>query len=114
MLEKSSSARGESADLNAAMFFVPLEAIQIWQPLLSAAMEWNGRILEIVTTLNKGWLHFANRRFEEDLALQEHLWGCKTLQDVWGVCNEYSQKAVNDYQRGFAEIARLGAGPQAS
>jgi hypothetical protein len=114
MLEKSSSARGQNADLNTLMFSAPMEALQFWQPVMSAAVEWNGRIFEVVTTLNKVWLDLVNRRFEQDMALQQHLWGCKTLEDVWGVCNEYSQKAVNDYQRGFAEIARLGAGPQAS
>jgi hypothetical protein len=46
MLEKSSLARGESADLNATMFLTLTEAVKMWQPVLSVAIEWNGRILE--------------------------------------------------------------------
>jgi hypothetical protein len=114
MLEKSSLTHGESADLNATMFFALTEAFKVWQPVLSAAIEWNGRILEIATSVNKELLEFANRRFEDDVAFQRHLWGCTSFQNVWGICNEYFQKAIKDHQRGFVEMAMVGAGPRAN
>jgi hypothetical protein len=110
MTEKSSSSGGEKADWTITMLSVPMAAIELWRPVMSAAVEWNRKVSEIAFGLNKEWLDFLNRRFAEDIALQEHLGPCKSFEEVWGVYADFSKKAVDDYQKEYAEIVKLGTG----
>jgi ABC-type nitrate/sulfonate/bicarbonate transport system substrate-binding protein len=52
MFKYSPSARAENADPDVAMLFGSMDAFEIWLPVLSAAVELNGKFFEIVTTLN--------------------------------------------------------------
>jgi hypothetical protein len=100
------SARAESARPDFARFFGPMEALQSSLPVLSAAAEWNGKIFGIVWTLNEEWLDFANRRLAAHMALPQDLGACNSLQDVCSVYADFLEKAVTDYQKQFAEIAK--------
>jgi hypothetical protein len=60
MSENSPSARAESAHPK-FMFFGPMEAVRIWLLVMSATIEWNGKIFEIAATLNKEWFDFVSR-----------------------------------------------------
>jgi hypothetical protein len=63
-----------------------------------------------VLALNNEWLAFVNRRLKEDFALPQHLVTCKGPEEMWRVYVEFLQKAVDDYQNEFAELAKLGEG----
>jgi hypothetical protein len=67
MLNDSPSARAESAKLNSTMFFEPMEAIQMWLPVVSAALDYHGKIFEIFATLNRQWLEIYTDFLQEPL-----------------------------------------------
>lgn len=113
MLEKSPSVRGESADTNSADTNIakfPMEAMQTWWPMMSVAIGWNSKTFEFIMTLNKEWLDLMNRRLAEDMALQQHLGACNSFQGVCSAYADFYQTAVDDYQKKFAQIVKLGAG----
>jgi hypothetical protein len=103
MLKNSSSDHTE----NATMFFGPSDAFQMWLPVMSAAFELNGKIVEIVTTLNNAWLNIVSRQLAEHMALQQQLGSCTWFQDFCGVYADFFEKVVNDHH---AEIMRRDAG----
>jgi hypothetical protein len=107
MFKYSPSARAENADPDAAMFFGSMDAIEIWLPVLSAAVELNGKYFEIVTTLSNAWLNTVSRQLAEHMTLHQQLGSCTSFQDFWGVYADYFQKATNDYH---AEIVRRDGG----
>jgi hypothetical protein len=44
------------------MFNEPMQAVQIWLLVMSAAFDWNGKIFEVGAALNKEWLDFVGRQ----------------------------------------------------
>jgi hypothetical protein len=51
---------------------------------------------------------FLAQRFQEDVALVHQLAKCTNPGDVFAVYSDFFQRAFADYQREFAEMARLG------
>jgi hypothetical protein len=88
----SPSARAENANSDLRLFFRPMVAIDIWLSAMSVAVEWNGKILKIVTTLNKDWLDLANRRLAAYMALPQYLGACRSYQAVYSVYAEFSRR----------------------
>jgi hypothetical protein len=77
------------------------------RPALAALAQVNGRLCDGFVALNKNWTAFVNRRLQEELAMPQHLAGCKTVQDLYGVYNEFFQTACADYQAEFERLAKL-------
>lgn len=82
--------------------------MELNRPALSAMAEVNGKVFENIAAINKNWVSFLNRRLKEDLAIPQHLAGCKTVQDMYGVYTEFFQNAVADYQSEFEQMSKLG------
>jgi hypothetical protein len=78
------------------------------RPALTAIAEINGKAYENISTLNKTWVSFLNRRLKEDLAVPQQLAGCKTVHDMVGVYRGFVENAVADYQAEFEALSKLG------
>ena len=83
-------------------------SLGLWSPVLTGMQAWNSSCSKAVAALNGEWLDFLKQRTTEDLALPQQLASCKSPDEVWRVYAEFCQKAVADYQKEFAEVARLG------
>lgn len=92
-------------------FLMPFNFEQLMElnrPALSAMAEMNGKAYDNISTLNKTWVAFVNRRLKEDFAMPQQLAGCKTVQDMMGVYRDFFENAVADYQAEFEELSKLG------
>jgi Phasin protein len=109
MPEKSSNGRAESAFPPMMMMPFGFEAfMEFHRPALAAAAQMNGKVYDGIAAMNKNWVAFINRRLKEDLALPQQLAGCRTLQDMYGVYNDFFQRAYADYQAEFEQLSKLG------
>lgn len=110
MADISSNGKGNG---QAAPFPFPValnfeQLMELNRPALSAMAEVNGKVYENISTLNKTWVSFVNRRLKEDFAVPHHLASCKTVQDMLGVYRGFFENAFADYQAEFEELSKLG------
>ncbi len=82
--------------------------IAMQRPALEALAEINTRFIERFQEANATWSEFLQSRFREDMAMPQQLAGCHSMQDMVRVYSEFVQKAAQQYQQEFAEIARIG------
>jgi hypothetical protein len=82
--------------------------MDLHRPTLAAMAQVNGKVYDGIAAMNKNWAAFINRRLKEDLAMPQQLAGCKTVQDMYGVCAEFFQTACADYQSEIEQFAKLG------
>lgn len=102
---------GQAKEANAFAFPMAFNFEQLMEfnrPALTAMAEMNGKVYENVSTLNKTWVSFVNRRLKEDLAVPQQLASCKNLQDMMGVYRGFFQNAIADYQAELEELSKLG------
>jgi hypothetical protein len=86
-----------------------LEAfMEINRPALTAMAQVNGKVYDNIATMNTHWVAFVNRRLEKDLGMPKQLAACKTVQEMYGVCADFFQTAVSDYQSEFEQMSKLG------
>jgi hypothetical protein len=104
MSQKSSNGPGP---MPMPLAFSFEQLMELNRPALSAMAEVNGKMFDNISTINKNWVSFLNRRLKEDLAIPQHLAGCKTVQDMYGVYTEFFQNAVADYQSEFEQMSKL-------
>ena len=83
--------------------------VDLWSPFLNSMQSWSGTMAPKVTTLSTEWMAFVQRRVKEDFALPQHLVTCKAPGEVVQTYADFFRKAMEDYQRQFEEMARLGA-----
>jgi hypothetical protein len=82
--------------------------MELNRPALTAMAQMNGKVYDGLATMNKNWVAFINRRLKEDLSVPKQLAGCKTVQEMYGVCAEFFQNACADYQSEFEQMTKLG------
>ena len=71
--------------------------------------QFGTRCTSTISSLNKQWLDFFQRRVAENLALVEQFMSCRTPVAVWSVYTNFLQSAAEDYQKEFVEFGRLGS-----
>ena len=99
----------QSTNPNFTMFIAPAEIFQMWLPAMSAAVNCDAKMFEMVATLHKAGLDFVSRRWVADMALPQDLSTCRSFLDVCGVYADFLQQAVADYQTQFAELVEPDA-----
>ncbi len=82
----------------------------MWTPMLGDLGDWHQTVAKTVFALNAEWLRFCQQRLKEDAALVQHLATCKRPEEFWQAYAEFWRTAADDYQKEFAELARLGSG----
>jgi hypothetical protein len=82
--------------------------IELNRPALQAMAQMNGKMYDGLSTLNKNWVAFLNRRLKEDLAVPQQLAECKTVQDMYGVYTGFFQNACAHYQSELEQMTKLG------
>jgi hypothetical protein len=108
MPEKTTNGRADTG-LPPVMLPFGLEAfMEFNRPALAAMAQMNGKVYENIATMNRTWVEFVNRRLKEDLAVPQQLAACKTVQEMYGVCADFFQTAVADYQSEFEQMSKLG------
>jgi hypothetical protein len=108
MPEKTTNGRADTG-LPPVMLPFGLEAfMELNRPALAAMAQMNGKVYENIATMNRTWVEFVNRRLKEDLAVPQQLAACKTVQEMYGVCADFFQTAVADYQSEFEQMSKLG------
>ena len=96
----------KNVDPELAIFLLPKHAIDVWLTAMSAAIEWNARIFEVVTGAQRAWLDFAIRRSAAHMGLQRDLGACRSYEDLYTVYDDFFHDAVADYQKRFAPDPR--------
>jgi hypothetical protein len=109
MVKSMPSAHPENTNVDLTLSFVPMVAMEMWLPVMSAAVEWHAKIFGIVTDTQCEWLDFANRRLAAHMALSQHLGACRSFQQAGSVYAEFFQIAATDYRKRFGEIAKPDA-----
>jgi hypothetical protein len=82
--------------------------MELNRPALTAMAQVNGKVYENLAAMNRSWADFVNRRLKKELGVPNQLAACKSVQDVYGVCADYFQTAVTDYQTEFEQMSKLG------
>lgn len=82
--------------------------LDLLNPAAIGMTDVNGRAFAGLINMQREWLGFVSRRLQEDAALVEQIGKCTTGQEAYGIYAGFVQKALADYQREFAELARLG------
>ncbi len=104
---KSGDARDETPHSTSFAPFNANLALEMCEPLM-AALANNGKAYASWMEINRHWTAFLTRRFQEDVALVHQLARCTNPGEVFAVYSDFFQKAFADYQREFAEMAKLG------
>jgi hypothetical protein len=110
MREKSLSRRPAATEDSGGLFPTPAAAFALWGPTLGGAAKWNGKMYEGLAMLGTEWLDFVNRRLKEDLRLPQQFCACRSPEEIRDVQVAFWQRAVEDYQKEFAAMAKLGSG----
>jgi hypothetical protein len=85
-----------------------MNVIEMWLPIMSAAVEWNDKIFAIMTSINQEWLDFVGRELAAGTVLPKHLAACISLQDACNGYADFIQKAVSQHH---AEVVALSGTP---
>jgi Phasin protein len=107
MVNRNPASRGADANVPMPHPFDVTAVIEASRPTLSAAAEMNGRLYETVAAFNTEYIGFVNRRLKEDLGMPQQLASCRTVEDVYGVYTGFFQRAVEQYQAEFEQLAKL-------
>jgi hypothetical protein len=108
MADKTTNGWGGTA-LPPMMMPFGFEAfMELNRPALQAMAQMNGKMYDGISTLNKSWIAFLNRRLKEDLAVPQQLAECKTVQDMYGVYAGFFQNACAQYQSELEQMTKLG------
>jgi hypothetical protein len=83
-------------------------SLELWAPFFNGLRALNGSYGATMTAIGGEWSTFIDRRLKEDFALPQHLANCTCPDDAWRVYASFYQKAIDDYQKEFAELARIG------
>jgi hypothetical protein len=89
---------------------MPPVGYELWGPALVGAAKWNGKMYEGFATLGSEWLDFVNRRLKEDLNFPQRICACRSPDEVRETYVGFWSQAVDDYQKEFAVMAKLGSG----
>jgi hypothetical protein len=108
MADKATNGRADNGHLPMSLPMSFEALMEINRPALAAMAQMNGKVYDSLAAINRNWVTFINRRLKEDLGMPQQLAGCKTVQDMYGVCSEFFQTAVADYQAEFEQMAKLG------
>jgi hypothetical protein len=95
---------------NAGAAPMPALGAEIWGATLAGAARWNGKMCEGMAMLGSEWLNFVNRRLKEDLGLPQRVCACRSPEEVRDAYTSFWRQAVDDYQKEFALLSRLGSG----
>ena len=108
MADNNGKGRADPGFAGLTLPFTFEALMELNRPALTAIAQVNGKVYDGIAAMNKNWAAFLNRRLKEDLALPQQLAGCKTVQDMYGVCAEFFQTACADYQSEIEQFAKLG------
>jgi hypothetical protein len=89
---------------------MPAMGAEVWGATLAGAAKWNGKMCEGMAMLGSEWLDFVNRRLKEDLGLPQRVCACRSPVEVRDTYASFWRQTVDDYQKEFALLSRLGSG----
>jgi hypothetical protein len=100
----------DNAKANGSSVLTPNMGFELWGPALAGAAKWNGKMYEGFALLGSEWLDFVNRRLKEDLSLPQRMCACRTPEEARDTYAAFWRQAVDDYQKEFTVMAKLGSG----
>ena len=86
----------------------PATALDAWAPVFLGTQVWAKNLSLANAAVITEWFDFLRRRAERDAALPKHFAECKGPDDGMRVTMEFLRMAVDDYQKEYAELVRLG------
>jgi Phasin protein len=109
MARNGNHEQQRTAPSTSGMPLWPANPVDLWSPFLNSLHSWNGTVAPKVATLGTEWMAFIQRRLNEDFALPQHLVSCKAPGEVVQTYSDFLRQAIEDYQRQFEGMARIGA-----
>jgi hypothetical protein len=76
-------------------------------PAMGAQAAYNAKLHEAFAALSNEWQTFVCQRLKEDLNLMREIGATKTPEQLWSIAAKFWQKAIEDYAREYATIAKL-------
>ena len=92
------------------MFFAPVLALGMWNPLLAGSPRGNARSHEGFGTIAIEWQDFVGRRLKEDFLLMRCLTHTRTPDQIFAVYADFWQKAAKDYGLEITTMSKLMIG----
>ena len=80
-----------------------------WNTMFLTAQTWSRQVAATGAACHREWATFIERRLKQDLALTDRLMNSKGLDDLSRHYSDFFRTALEDYQRQFATLSRLGA-----
>jgi hypothetical protein len=77
---------------------------------MAAGQEGFSRWFDTMTTISEEMAHFAQNRWNEDMAAWSALAGCRTPEDAMECHRRFTEKAMTQYSDEFAKLSRLMMG----
>lgn len=85
------------------------DALLAWnRPIIEAMSDLTNRTVEKSAAFGSAWSSLVQKRFQQGLDLQQRLATCRSPEEVMRVYGTWAQIAVEQYQAGFDEMARIG------
>jgi len=110
MSDNSSNRTCGCGKANVGSFMAPATGYELWGPALAGAVKWNGKMYEGLAMLGSEWLDFVNRRLKQELSLPKRVCACRSPDEIREVYVAFWQQALDDYQKEFALMTKLGSG----
>jgi Phasin protein len=112
MTRNDNQERQGGASSTSEMQLWPIHPVDLWSPFLDSIQSWNGTVAPKVTTLSTEWIAFIQHRLKEDFTLPQHLVACKAPGEIVQIYSDFLRQAIEDYQRQFEGMARIGVASQ--
>ena len=99
------SGQTEIPPPTAPVWSVP--TVDMWSPMSSGFDGLNKSLGAAASEVNREWFEFLQGRLRQDFELPKRLLSCKGPAEFFETYAEFSQNALNDYLKEFAELTRL-------
>lgn len=76
---------------------------------VAAWIAFNRAVIEGVGRLQQETSRFVVRRLEDDIARQQRMLACRSPEDFWQACADFTQQAVRDYNDEAGRLSEIAA-----
>lgn len=81
--------------------------MEMQRPVFAMMTEINGRLIDQAFRVNKAWLGFMGRCFEQELQATRRLMGCRNVNDLMTTYRDVVDTAQREVQIEVEQLSRL-------
>ncbi|MCO4846496.1 MAG: phasin family protein [Yoonia sp.] len=107
-MTKETQSGKSNSETSKTSGFDPTEMFQSFMSKFAEASDSDSNPAAGWMELNQHWMNFLGDRFKQDTALLQKLSKCTDPAEMTAAHTEFYKETVEDYQREFAEMTKLG------